>query len=147
MSTRVDLLFETKRSQLRQNYAVPIIRLRGWVQFQTLDGFTRSYRVLIDTGSPISVIPFRIWAGCKVNLFGPDTIGGLLDKPECEIPAQAGEVSLILHDTNGHQTDLFTIRADLCDTSEVPLILGMHDVLARGKLYADYPNNEAWLEV
>lgn len=148
MSSSVDLYFLTELAEIDQSaHSVPVIRLFAWVSFATLDGFTPAYRAIIDTGSPVSIVPFNIWGGCAVELFGPDRILSFSGAPECEIPVQAGEITLIIFDARNQRTDELTIRADLCDTSEVPLILGMHDVLARGILHADYPRNQAWLEI
>ena len=147
MSSRIELFFITKPEDTEQEYAVPSIRLMAYVKFATLGGLTEFYPAMVDTGSPISVVPFKIWARCSVKLFGPDRLASFSGNPDCEIAVQAGEIRLVVQDRSGARTNELTIRADLCDTSEVPLILGMHDVLARGTLYADYPNNEAWLEV
>ena len=147
MSSRVNLFFLPRPSDPELAYAAPFIRLMAYVRFATLDGFTDIYRAIVDTGSPVSVVPFRIWARCSVNLFGPDRLASFSGKSECEIPVQAGEVNLVIQDEYGNQTDKLTVRADLCDTSEVPLILGMHDVLTRGVLHSDYLGDKAWLEI
>jgi hypothetical protein len=147
MSSRIELFFITKPEDTEQEYAVPSIRLMAYVKFATLDGLTEFYPAMVDTGSPISVVPFKIWARCSVKLFGPDRLASFSDNPECEIPVQAGEIRLVVQDRLGARTDELVVRADLCDTSEVPLILGMHDVLARGVLHADYPRSQVWFEV
>ena len=76
------------------------------------------------------------------------TIPSISGRPECDLEATHGQITISLLDDNWNEivTD-WTIQADLCHTSEMPIILGMHDFLNRGCLMMDYPANSAWLEL
>ena len=65
----------------------------------------------------------------------------------CEIGVTYGKItfSLVDEDENVLVKDI-TIHADLCDTSEMPPLLGWHDFLEKAPLYTNYITGEAWLE-
>ncbi len=75
-------------------------------------------------------------------------IPSISDRSECDLEVTHGQITLSLLDDNWNEivTDR-TIQADLCHTSEMPIILGMYDFLSQGRLLMDYPANEAWLEL
>ncbi len=147
MSTKIRLIFQSLPPDPQNALSVPVIRLLGRAFFKTWDGYTLPFTAIIDTGSPTSVIPFRIWARCAVETLGEDKIFGFVDKEECAISVTSGYVTCVLYDEEHNQSGDLRIRADLAATSEVPFILGFHDVLERGRLVCDYRQGEAFLEI
>jgi hypothetical protein len=104
-------------------------------------------KAIIDTGSPVSLIPFKVWGQAVVTMGKPATIPSISDRPECDFEVIHGEITISLLDDNWDEiVTNWTIQADLCHTSEMPLILGMYDFLSQGRLVMDYPANEAWLK-
>ena len=63
MSTKIDLQFvkSLDLDLLEKGVEVWIIRIIGQVKFKTIDGWTRVYEAIIDTGAPVSFIPKSIW--------------------------------------------------------------------------------------
>ncbi|HFD39511.1 MAG TPA: hypothetical protein ENJ31_06645 [Anaerolineae bacterium] len=114
--------------------------------FKTWDGYTYDYPAIIDTGAPVSIIPFRIWGQCAIKQLGQDTIRGLVDRDECDLEVTAAQVTCALTD-GASITDDIRIRADLAPTSEMPLILGFKDLLERAELCCNYQSGVAYLEI
>lgn len=103
---------------------------------------------IIDTGAPTSLIPFRVWGQSLVTLGESEVIASVSDRPECDLHVIRGQITLALLDEEGNRLiENWTIRADLCHTSEMPLLLGMKDFLEECRLVMDYPANKAWLEL
>lgn len=142
MSSKVPLHF------LTYPHNIPTIRLVSWVSFKSLEGYLNPMQAIIDTGAPVSLIPFKVWGQAMVTLGDPTTIPSVSDRPECDLEVTEGQITLsLLNDDWQPVINDWIIQADLCHTSEMPLILGMHDFLSRGRLVMDYPTNEAWLEL
>ncbi len=127
---------------------IPYVRLMAWVSFKSTSGYLYPVRAIIDTGAPVSLIPFKIWGQSIVTRDASGVIPSISGRPECDIEITHGQITISLLDDNWDTvvTD-WTIQADLCHTSEMPLILGMYDFLTQGRLVMDYPANEAWLEL
>ncbi len=144
MSSKVPLHFLIEQS----TDDIPSIRLMAWVSFKSIEGYLYPMKAIIDTGAPVSLIPFKVWGRAMVTMGKPATIPSISDRPECDLEVTHGQITISLLDDNWNEivTD-WTIQADLCHTSEMPIILGMHDFLSQGRLMMDYPANEAWLEL
>ena len=143
MSIKIPLYFLTIPSQ----NAPPSIRLFAWVAFKSDRRYLKRQRVIIDTGTSVSLIPFKIWGQCIVTRGERGVIYSLVDQPDCEVEVTHGQItfSLVDEEENVLVKDI-TIETDLCDTSEMPPILGWHDFLSKGTLFANYRSGEAWLE-
>ncbi len=144
MSSKVPLYFLTRQSA----NGIHSIRLIAWVSLKSIGRYLLPVRAVVDTGSPISLIPFKIWGQALVTRGEIDVVRSIADRPECDLEVTHGQITISLLDDNWNEivTD-WTIQADLCHTSEMPIILGMHDFLSQGRLMMDYPANEAWLEL
>ena len=134
MSFKIPLHFRTRVS----SDGIPSIRLMAWVSLKSIDKNLAPMKVIIDTGSPISMIPFKIWGQALVTMGKSDVMRGVADRPECDLEVIHGEITLSLLDNYGKIVvkDL-TIPAFLGKTSEVPFILGMHDFLSKLKVSFD----------
>lgn len=128
-------------------YGVQGIRILCKVAFKTDDGYTEPEEyAIIDTGSPISIIPPRVWATSKVKILKDYKITGLVDKEECRLPVSFGELTCCLLDEE-NITDEFPIKADLAYTDELPIILGFSDLLDEIVIHIDCKSDFAYLEV
>jgi hypothetical protein len=63
VSIKIDLEFETKLDLelLAAGISTRLIRLVASLRLKTSRGWTNPYKAIIDTGSPITLIPKHIW--------------------------------------------------------------------------------------
>jgi hypothetical protein len=122
-----------------------LVRLLCDVRFQYPECLSDPYPAIIDTGAPISIIPRSLWEHAHIRRLRPIRLQGLVARKECAVGVTAGILSAMLQDTNGHHLRR-TFRAYLAEHDEVPLILGMQDMLEQGKLFLDLRSKTAWLE-
>jgi hypothetical protein len=128
-------------------YRVQGIRILCKVAFKTDGGYSEPEEyAIIDTGSPISIIPPRVWATSKVRVLKDYKITGLVDKEECKLPVSFSELTCRLLDEENITGDL-SIKADLAYTDELPIILGFSDLLDEIVIHIDCKNDLAYLEV
>ncbi|NIM16523.1 MAG: hypothetical protein GTO45_31305 [Candidatus Aminicenantes bacterium] len=128
------------------NLDIAIIRLFCEIAFISDGDYTDSYSAILDTGAPVSVIPYHIWSVLEVNKIKDYAVRGVVPKRECSLPVTIGEVSCILLDQE-QSTDKIKVKSYLAHSSEVPLIIGFKDLLDRFGLYLDYRKNLAYLEI
>ncbi|MDI6792055.1 MAG: hypothetical protein QME81_04210 [bacterium] len=122
-----------------------IIRPFCEVAFVSKEGYTDSYSAILDTGAPVSVIPYQIWSMVEVNEIRDYAIRGVVPKRECSLPVTIGEISCILLDKE-QSTKRIKVKSYLAHSNEVPLIIGFKDLLDRFGLYLDFKKNLAYLE-
>ena len=103
---------------------------------------------IADIGAPVSLFPFKAWGRSLVTLGESSTVPSISGRPECDLKVFQGEITFSILDEQGKEIikDM-TIEADLCHTSELPILLGMHDFLSFGRFVMDYPTGEAWLRL
>lgn len=143
MSIRIPLHFLTHSSASN----IPSTPLLAWVSLKTLEDELPPMEAIVDIGSPVSLIPFRIWGQAQVTMGERSSISFFSDRPECELGVTHGEVTISLFDEDGNRLIKdFTLPTDLCDTSEMPFILGMYGFLSLGGLFMKEGTGEAWLE-
>lgn len=146
MSTkRINLYFWKFDNPDLVDIDIGIIRLFCEVAFVTEEGYTDSYSAVLDTGAPVSVIPYQIWSMLKVKKIRSYGIRGIVPKKECSLPVTIGEVSCILLDKE-ESTRRIKVKAYLAHSNEVPLIIGFKDILDRCGVYLDFRKNIAYLE-
>ena len=127
---------------------ITVTRVVAYVGFLKRDGDQLKVRAIIDTGAPVSLIPFNVWSWCPVELGKQGFIKSVSGREECDLEVYQGEITIALFDEAGNMllSDL-TIKVDLCATSEMPTLLGVHDFLSCGCLHVDYAQGEAWFEI
>ena len=144
MSTKIPLYFRTRFSA----DGTPTTRLFAWVSLKGFEKETEPMKAIIDTGSPVTLIPFRAWGQALVEMGEHEMLPTISERPECNLGVTHGEVTISLLDAEGKKlVEGLKLPADLCDTREMPFLLGMHEFLKRGRLVMDYPAGEAWLEL
>ncbi len=124
---------------------IGIIRLFCEVVFISSEGYTDSYSAILDTGAPVSVIPYQIWSMLEVDKIKDYAVRGVVPKQECFLPVTIGEVSCALLDKE-QSTQRIKVKSYLAHSNEVPLIIGFKDLLDQFGLYLDYRKNLAYLE-
>ena len=122
-----------------------IIRVFVDMRFKTRDGWTIPYPAILDTGAHATLIPFRIWNKCPVNVITDHVVRGVVPREECALPILIGDISCVLADRE-RQSEELTISAYLALTDDIPLVIGFWDLLEKFKLIMDYRNKEAHLE-
>lgn len=99
MSTkRISLHFRKFDNPDLVDLDIGIIRLFCEAAFVSKEGYTDSYSAILDTGAPVSVIPYQIWSMVEVNEIRDYAIRGVVPKRECSLPVTIGEISCILLD-------------------------------------------------
>jgi hypothetical protein len=103
-----------------------LVRLITRVSFRTpAGGWTEPERALIDTGSPVSVIPHSIWQNVAHSFLTGETV---IDIAGMTISGRLGLVTLRLWDGQTVSPPL-RVKANLVWADNLPLILGFSDVL------------------
>ncbi len=82
MSSKIPLHFLVEQS----TDDIPSIRLMAWVSFKSIEGYLYPMKAIIDTGAPVSLVPFKVWGRAMVTLGQPATIPSISDRPECDRP-------------------------------------------------------------
>jgi hypothetical protein len=153
MGTKIDVFFVTgidkeldkKLSAKGYKNRGLVIRIYCYIIFKTDSGWTKPFPAIIDTGAHTSLIPFDIWSTCKTNILVDHYVKGLVPKEECKIDVKVGELSGVLVDRKNLSKE-YRFLSYFAPTNEVPLILGLKELLSKFKLFIDYKNNTAWLE-
>jgi len=137
----MDVEFLSKGIPLR------LIRLLGTVQLKTPTGWSREERVIIDTGNPISIIPYSIWSQVEIRILiqsktkifglGSDEVGGL--------SGQLAEAILVFKDRDNASPPI-KFKAHILDDDSAPFLIGFEDILTIADMFCNYKSNAAWLE-
>lgn len=146
MSTRIELWVYRRLMPDLAEMGVQGARILCAVAFKTEDDYTETEWAIIDTGSPLSIIPQWVWKQCPVIIRKDHDIRGLVPKEECVLRASFGEITCCLLDEH-NVTDDLTIEVDFVYSDELPIILGLRDLLERGVVYLDCQNDQAYLEM
>jgi hypothetical protein len=148
MSIRIDLYFKEFENPdlLEKGVVFPAIRLFSQIRFKTRKGWTDAYLAILDTGAPTCVLPLKIWSECDVVLLADHTLRGIIPKEECSLPVLVGKITCVLVDKERESDELEAI-AYLAMTNDVPILIGFQGLLEVTRLYMDYRNKRAFLEI
>lgn len=148
MSTKVELYFGSYENLEIKEFISDFetIRLEGLISFKTSDGWTDPEIALLDTGAPLSVIPYPLWKNIIYNKITNYEIHGIVPKKECKIPAIIAEISCFICDKSGNETKGIKTNAFLVKSEGVPLIIGFRNLLSKFKVCFEYENNVAFLK-
>jgi len=150
VSIKINLEFETRVDIdfLAKGISFRLIRLISRIKLKSKEGFTRTYDAIVDTGNPITIIPFSIWSKASVHLISHDQVKlyGLGTEDNSAIKGNIGQIEIIFLDEQRSSASI-TLKAYLIEDDKAPLLIGFEDVLTLMKLVSDYKNNVAYLEV
>lgn len=121
------------------------IRIIAQVRFKTPNGWLKSRDAILDTGSPISVLPKDIWNICSIQDLTDYEVGGIVRRKECTLKGRLGKAECLIHD-DVNETYPFCITAFLAPVRGIPIILGFYNVLTEFGLYSSYCSKQVWLE-
>ncbi|MDZ7289679.1 MAG: hypothetical protein ONB44_10845 [candidate division KSB1 bacterium] len=146
MSTKIRLYWRTglDRRHLASGVHVRIIRLYVPVSFSEPTGWSRPYDAVIDTGSPLTVIPKNVWQTIQIVQHLSDLVplGGV---GKGVLWARLAKIELALLGTRKEMVQL-AIKAYLAEDDTVPLLLGVEDLLTNARLVCDYSQRKAFLQ-
>lgn len=147
MSIKVELSFGSYENVEIKKFLpdYQTIRVEGLVSFKTSKGWTDPEIALLDTGAPISVIPYPLWKDIFYTKIADYEIQGIVPKKECKIPAIIAEISCFICDKNGNETREIKTNAFLVKSEKVPLIIGFRNLLSKLKVCFDFDENSAFL--
>lgn len=148
MSTKIELYFKAypDLELIEQNIVIAHTRLLTDVEFLQKDGTWSNVRpALIDTGSPVSLLPAEIWKKCPVQLKGTTTIGGLVRRKPCFLNVKIAEISLRFRDKK-NITETLSAIVYLAPVKTVPLIIGFESILKKADVHFSFARSEAYME-
>lgn len=143
---RIRLVYDTRydRELLSAGVSLRIIRLYANVKLKTSTGWTATYQAIIDTGSPLVLVPFSIWTPAESKpLVATKT--RLLGLGSGSISGQLAELTLQFIDEESTSPPL-AIKAHLLDDDSAPFIIGFEDALTHIDIFSSYSSQTAYLE-
>jgi hypothetical protein len=130
---------------MQRGIIIRYVRLIALVSFQTRKGWTEPETAIIDTGVPISVIPRRIWQEARHGFYSnAETSISIAGRT---VHGRLGEIKLRFHDTADADriSPAMTIKADLIDDDDDPILLGFEDMLTDVALHSNFRQQQAHL--
>src|SRR5262245_30778840 len=91
----------------------------GWAPFE---------RAIVDIGALVSLIPRDVWKGIQFTGIAKVEATGVINRPECRVPAELATVEYMISDGRARIGPL-RMHAMLADSDRVPLLLGMSGCL------------------
>ena len=121
------------------------IRLLTVVQFLAIKGWSEPGVAIVDTGAPISLIPYRIWRKCINKVIGETELRGVIPKKECIMPVKVTIVGIRLVDSEC-ATERIEVKAYLAPSEDVPLIIGFENLLSEFNVLFSYRTQKAFVK-
>ncbi|PIU64415.1 MAG: hypothetical protein COS84_08435 [Armatimonadetes bacterium CG07_land_8_20_14_0_80_40_9] len=135
MSIKILLNIDTRydRELEAENIACKLVRIFGTIKFKTETGLSKEYKAIIDTGSPVSLIPKFIWQKTELEYLSDKefSLGGISPKDAPLIFAKIANIKFLFIDPK-NISPLFVAKAYLLPTDHIPLIIGFEDLLTTG---------------
>ena len=147
MSTKIRLYWRTSTdSRLQpQGVFVRVVRLYAHIGLREQHGWSRPIEAIVDTGSPLTLLPRKIWQTIQVAEFLSDAVP-LQGVGKGTLSARLANVELAFLSTRSDIVEL-RVKAYLADDDSVPLLLGVEDLLTRARMTCDYPKGKAFLQI
>jgi len=144
----INLIIDSSKFSIpKSNFSLDFVRLKCLVGFKEKEG--KNYRLcegIIDTGSYVTVLPFGLSEKIEKEVFGKYKIKGFNAKRECAIPVLVGKTKCVLFDKQGNFSSEIIISSYFAQTDEIPIILGLADLLTRFRIEIDNEKGIAFLE-
>jgi len=147
VSIKIDLEFETKLDSdlLSVGISILLIRLIASLRLKTAEAWTDPYKAIIDTGSPITLIPKHVWEKVSVKWIFPGTIQ-LTGLGSGGVSGKLAEVVMVFLDKKRLSPPI-SLKAFLVDSDTVPLIICFEDILTDIKPVCDYRTKTAFFQM
>jgi len=147
VSIKIDLKFETKLDSdlLSVGIFIRLIRLIASLRLKTVEAWTNPYKAIIDTGSPITLVPKHVWEKLSIKWIFPSSIE-LTGLGSGGVSGKLAEVVMVFLDKKALSPPI-SLKAFLVDSDSVPLIIGFEDILTDIKLVCDYRIKTAFLQI
>ncbi|MBN2541274.1 hypothetical protein JXI42_00250 [bacterium] len=149
MSIKVNLEFQSKVDLdfLSKGIKVNLVRVLGNIHIKGSQNWSVEEKVIIDTGNPISIIPYSLWkeADTEVLVHSKTSLYGLGSTDETALSGTLAEVTIVFKDEY-NISEPIKIKAFLLENDAVPFIIGFEGVLTKAKLVINYENGSAYLE-
>jgi len=147
MNKRIQLFFSTEpfidaKSRVELHGG---IRLLAVAQFMTSESWSKPESAIVDTGAPISLIPYKIWRKCINKVIGEAELRGVIPKQECVMPVKVAKIELRLIDPM-YATETIETNAYLAQNDNVPLLIGFEKLLSEFDVFFSYYNKNAFIE-
>jgi hypothetical protein len=147
MNKRLQLFFSTEpfldpKSKVELHRG---IRLLAVAQFMTSESWSKPESAIVDTGAPISLIPYKIWKKCATKIIGEAELKGVIPKKECVMPVKVAKIELRLIDPM-YATETIETNAYLAQNDNVPLLIGFEKLLSEFEIFFSYHNKNAFIE-
>lgn len=121
------------------------VRLMAQAHFEREGGLALVENAILDTGSPMCIIPRFVWQQVRVRTTGQQSsMGAGLRGGEAE--GELGFVSFRVGDSE-HVSPRLTARALLLRDDSAPLILGFGDLLTVAGLRCNFAASTAYLDI
>ena len=124
--------------------ALRLVRLIAKIAFAEAGGWTETFRAIVDTGGPVSLIPRSIWEMMQFQLLSPrDFAIGIAGTPTT---GKLAQLTVRFHDETMVSPPM-NIKAYLLADDTHPLVLGFEDVLTDVALHSDFASGVAFLDL
>jgi len=146
MSTKISLRFKTKYDGelLKHGLQVRVIRLMASVCFNTPMGWTASFKAIVDTGNPVTILPEIVHRHIHRRILHPDPVS-LFGVGRGEVLAHLAEIEMAFVGKRQLSPPL-RIKAYLLTDNSLPVLIGYEDVLTDVTLVSAYPRRKAYIE-
>ncbi len=109
---------------LERGYTIEWYRLFVRVQFQVVNGWSKSYRAILDTGSPHCVVSRALIPDIVKKTLFKTRLAGIVPKEGSFLKADMAQVQLCLSDDHV-VSEPIKVMAMIPDENDVPLIIGL----------------------
>jgi hypothetical protein len=113
---------------LEKGKEVWLSRIFCRVSFRMGGGWMDPQIAILDTGAPLSLIPFRIWRDISVEFLGESKIGGLFKEVDKGLEVTVGKICCLMLAERGRGRQ-YDVNAYLAPHNRVPLIIGLDMIL------------------
>lgn len=116
------------------------------VSFKGLDGGFELNYGMIDTGAELSLFPEKWLSTAEHTIIKHDVILEQAGIAKQGFTAIEAEITLLLEDGLGNQSQSLQVRAWFAETTRV--IVGFQDILDRAEIYIDYKKTRTgWIDI